>query len=65
MAIGLAPDVGDVAFLEIGDALRDRRQRARVGGEEVIVLADAHEQRAAGARADDAAGSRVEIAAIA
>ena len=51
----LAAHVGDVALVEIDDALRDRQQRRGVGGEEVIVLAQADDQRAAGARADDAA----------
>ena len=48
--------VGDVAFLEIRDAARDRQQRRGVGGEEVVVLADADDQRAPLPRADDAAG---------
>jgi pyridoxine 5-phosphate synthase len=37
--VAIASDVGDVAFLEIDDAPGDRRQRARVRGEEMIALA--------------------------
>ena len=54
--VALAADVGDVAFLEVDDAPRDRQQRGGVGGEEVLAVAQADDQRAAVARADDAAG---------
>jgi hypothetical protein len=49
---GLAPQVGDVALLEVRHATGDRQQRRGVGGEEVVVLAVAHDQRAALAGAD-------------
>ena len=52
---GFAAHVGDVAVLEIGDAARDRQKRRRVGGEEMVVGADADDERASRARADDAA----------
>ena len=53
--IGLEAHVGDVAFVEIDDASRDRQERRRIGSEEVIAVADADDQRAPGPRADDAA----------
>ncbi len=54
--VRLAPDVGDVALVEIRDAARHRQQRRGVGGDVVVVLAEADDHRAALARADDAAG---------
>ena len=63
--VALAPHVGDVAFVEIDDAPRHRQQRRRVGGEEMIVLADADDQRAARRAPTTRPGSRVEITAIA
>ena len=53
--IGIAPDVGDVSLLQIGHALRNRRERTRVGRKIVIVLSNADKQRAARASADDTA----------
>ena len=52
--VGLAPDVGDVAFLEVDDAARHREQSGRVGGEEVVVVAESDDQRAPRPCADDA-----------
>jgi hypothetical protein len=46
--------VGDVAFLEVHDALGDAGERHRVGGEERLAVADAQHQRRAEPRADDA-----------
>ena len=54
----VATHVGDVAFLEVDDASRHRQQRSGVGCEEVIRFTDAHDERAAEARADDAARLR-------
>ncbi len=51
---GFAAHVGNVAILEVRHPVRDRKQRGRVGREEMVVGTDAHDQRAAGARADDA-----------
>jgi len=53
--VRFAPHVGDVALLEIRDTARHLHQRRRVGREEVILLADAHEERAALPRADQTA----------
>ncbi len=50
----LATYVGDVAVFEVGDAARHREQRRSIGGEEMVVGADADDERAPGARADDA-----------
>ena len=48
------PDLGHIAFLEVGDAVGGPRERERIRGEEVLVRADADHQRAAGARPDHA-----------
>ena len=50
-----APDVGDIALLEISDALRDADQRRRIGCEEMVVFPEPDDKRAAGPRADDPA----------
>ena len=56
----VAPDDRPVAFVEIGDALRPRRQRQRVRAEVILALAVADGQRRAHARADDQVGMVAE-----
>ncbi len=51
----LSAHVGEIALLEIDHAPRDREERRGVRSEEVIVRAEAHDQRAPRARTDDAA----------
>ena len=51
----LAAHVGDVALFQIDDPMRDRQQRRGVGGEEMIVVAQTHDQRTACARTYDPA----------
>ena len=64
--VRLASHVGDIAFFEVRDAPRDGHQRRRIGREEMIVLADAHERAGCpAARRSTRPGSRVEITAIA
>ena len=48
--------VGDVALVEIGEAVRHRKEREGIGREKMVVGADADDERAAGARTDDPAG---------
>ncbi len=45
-----------IALVEIHEAVGDLAQRQRIGGEEVLLDADAQHQRAAAARADQGAG---------
>jgi hypothetical protein len=52
-------DGGDVAFLEVRDAVGGAGECERIGGEEMLGLADADDQRAARARADH--GARVVL----
>ena len=47
-------DVRNIAFFEIHNALGHGRKGCGIGREEMIVLADADQERTAGARADDA-----------
>ncbi len=51
---GRAADVRDVAFFEEHEAARDGQQRGDVRGDEVLVDAEADDDRAAFARQDDA-----------
>lgn len=46
-------DIDDVAVLEIRDPVGEVRQRDRVRREEVLAVADAHDERHPVARADD------------
>ena len=55
-ARALAIDHRPVAIIQIGDALRQRRQRKAVGTDEHLVLAEAHRQRRTVLRADDQFG---------
>ena len=52
----LARHVGDIAFFQIDDPLRDLRKRGRVGCKKMVVLSDADKQGAARTRADHAPG---------
>src|SRR5690606_38257372 len=59
--VAVAPDLDDVAFLEVADVAGHLEQRRGVRREEVLALAaaavaDAEQQRRAAARADDGAG---------
>ena len=58
---GRAADVGDVAFFEEHEAARHRQQRRDVGGDEVLVDAQADDHRAAFARQDDALRARASL----
>ena len=53
---GVARDLGDVALLEINEALRDRQQRRHAARDEVLADAEADHERARDARHDDALG---------
>ena len=55
-AVAVAADLADVAFLEEDEAARHRQQRRHVGGDEVLAVAQADDDRAALARKDDALG---------
>jgi len=51
--VAMQLDIGDVAVLQICDAIGDARQRDRIGREEVLAVADADDERHPVARADD------------
>ena len=55
-AVAVAADLADVAFLEEDEPARHRQQRSHVGGDEVLTITEADDDRAALARKDEALG---------
>ena len=59
MLIGLAANLGDIAFFEEHEAARDRQQRGHIGGHEILIDAETDDDGTALARHHDALGIRL------